>query len=101
MLKIKIRKKLIKKRKNNYNNKQKISFLKILNILLNKNIKKGIIGGYFPVNYEIDDLNLLREFEKKKYICNSEKTGSAYQERKINYSSPPFKKNGLGLIYKV
>ncbi len=24
------------------------------------------MGGYYPVNYEIDDLEILREFEKKK-----------------------------------
>jgi len=24
------------------------------------------LGGYYPVNYEIDDLEILREFEKKK-----------------------------------
>ncbi len=67
MSKIIIRKKLFNKRKLNFNEKQNINFLKILKILLNKNIKKGIIGGYFPVNYEIDDLDILREFEKKKY----------------------------------
>ena len=90
MLKIKIRKKLIKKRKNNYNNKQKISFLKILNILLNKNIKKGIIGGYFPVNYEIDDLNLLREFEKKKYKIS---LPVIKKNNQMDFYSWSFKKN--------
>jgi len=65
--KIIIRKKLLKKRKFGYNDNQKINFSKIFKILLNKNIKKGVIGGYYPVNYEIDDLDILREFEKNKY----------------------------------
>ena len=47
-----IRKKLLKKRKLDYKEKQKLNFSKINRILFKKNIKKGIIGGYFPVNYE-------------------------------------------------
>ena len=62
-----IRKKILKKRKLDYKEKQKLNFSKIFLILFKKNIKKGIIGGYFPVNYEINDLEILREFEKKKY----------------------------------
>ena len=67
MSKIIIRKKLLKKRKLFYSENQKINFSKIVKILLKKNIKKSIIGGYFPINHEIDDLNILREFEKNKY----------------------------------
>ena len=67
MSKTLIRKKLLKKRKFSYKDNQKIKFYKIFKILLTKNIKKGTIGGYFPVNYEIDDLDILKEFEKNKY----------------------------------
>ena len=47
----------------------KIDFIKILN-LIKKKKKRIIIGGYFPVNHEIDDLEILKRLEKKKYkIC--------------------------------
>ena len=37
------------------------------NNVINKfNIKNKIIGGYYPVNFEIDDLNILKHLEKKK-----------------------------------
>ena len=29
-------------------------------------MRKKIIGGYYPVNHEISDLDILRQFEKKK-----------------------------------
>ena len=66
MNKTQIRKKflLIKKKKFDKNLKinldKFISFLKI-NSFNNKNV-----GGYYPSNYEIDDLNILDFLEKKK-----------------------------------
>ncbi len=39
----------------------------MFNILKKNKIKKGIVGGYFPINYEIDDLNILKELELKKF----------------------------------
>ena len=62
-----IRKKILKLRKLKYSNKYKINYSKLLNILKIKKIKKGIVGGYFPVNYEIDDLGILEKFKLKKY----------------------------------
>ena len=66
MLKSKIRKKILslRKSKNIYN--IKLDFLKIYNILKKYNLKNKSIGGYYPVNYELDDLNILKELEKKK-----------------------------------
>ncbi len=67
MNKSEIRKKILKIRKNNQIKNQKISFKEILNILKKTKIKKKIIGGYYPFNYEIDSLHILKKFEKKKY----------------------------------
>ena len=39
----------------------------MLKILKKNRIIKGIVGGYFPVNYEMDDLNILKELESKKF----------------------------------
>ena len=67
MIKSKIRKKILRIRSNNNNTYNKINFKKIYK-LLNKNndLRKKIVGGYYPVNKEIDDLNILRKLEKKK-----------------------------------
>ncbi len=62
-----IRKKILKLRRLKYNNKYKINYSKLLKILKIKKINKGIIGGYYPVNYEIDDLGILEKFKSKKY----------------------------------
>ena len=67
MLKSKLRKKIFKIRKSKNNQNIKLSFKKIFNLLKKKNIKKKSIGGYFPVNFEVDDLDILKKFEKKKY----------------------------------
>ena len=67
MNKSEIRKKILKIRKKKHIKNQKISFKEILNILKKNNIKKRIIGGYYPYNYEIDTIDILEKFEKKKY----------------------------------
>jgi len=70
VLKKKLRKKILKIRKKIDQNSNKIYFTKIFNLIKRqKKIKKNI-GGYFPVNNEIDDLEILKKFEKKEYkIC--------------------------------
>ena len=70
MLKKSLRKKILKIRKKINSNSNKIDFIKIFNLIKKqKKIKKNI-GGYFPVNNEIDDLEILKKFEEKKYkIC--------------------------------
>ena len=70
MSKIKLRKKVLKIRKKINQINHKISFIKIINLINKNNNKKKNIGGYFPVNNEIDDLEILKKLEKKKYkIC--------------------------------
>jgi 5-formyltetrahydrofolate cyclo-ligase len=70
VLKKSLRKKILKIRKKINSNSNKIDFIKIFNLIKKqKKIKKNI-GGYFPVNNEIDDLEILKKFEEKKYkIC--------------------------------
>ncbi len=70
MLKKHLRKKILKIRSKIDSKKNKINFFRILDLLKRqKKIKKNI-GGYFPVNNEIDDLDILKKFEKRKYrIC--------------------------------
>jgi len=67
VLKSKIRKKILKVRENKNKEKIHIKFIKIYNLLKKKiNLKKKIVGGYYPVNHEADDLKILKEFSKKK-----------------------------------
>ena len=67
MLKSKLRKKVLKIRKIANKNNLKIDFNKVFSLIKRNNLTKKSIGGYFPVNYEIDDLEILKKFVKKKY----------------------------------
>ena len=67
MLKSKLRKKIIKIRETNNKKNIKINFDKIINLFKEEKIIKKNIGGYFPVNFEVDDLELLKKFEKKNF----------------------------------
>ena len=67
MLKSKIREKILKVRENRNRGNAYIKFSNIFNLIKKKtNLSKKIIGGYYPVNHEVDDLKILKEFEKKK-----------------------------------
>ena len=66
MSKSKLRKELLKIRRLKNNQNIKIKFNKVFN-LIKKNFLIKNIGGYFPVNYEADDLDILKEFNKKNY----------------------------------
>ena len=84
MLKYKLRKKILKIREKINKKNIHINFNQILNILKKEKINKKIIGGYYPVNFEIDDLILLRKFEKNGF----------------NISLPVIKKNFQMNFYK-
>ena len=66
MLKKKLRKKILKIREKIYPKSKKIDFKKIFNLIKKQKSKGKNIGGYFPVNNEIDDLEILKKLEKKK-----------------------------------
>ena len=67
MLKSKIRRKILKVREKKNKGNIYIKFGQIYNLLKKITIlKKKIIGGYYPVNNEIDDLEILKKFEKIK-----------------------------------
>ena len=68
MNKSQIRKKILKIRKQKKIKKFILNLNLILNILKRKRISGKIIGGYYPYNYEIDILQILKKFEKKKFI---------------------------------
>jgi 5-formyltetrahydrofolate cyclo-ligase len=67
VLKSKLRNKILKIRENNYKNNIKINFNQIIKLLKKEKITKKFVGGYYPVNFEVDDLELLKRFEKNKF----------------------------------
>jgi 5-formyltetrahydrofolate cyclo-ligase len=65
-----IRKRILKLRKNkNFKNIQ-LKFNKIFNIIKKINIKKKTIGCYYPVNFEVDTIDLMRKFEQKGILIS-------------------------------
>ena len=66
MLKSKLRKKILKLRQKFNTKNIQLNFNQIIKILKKEKITNKIIGGYYPVNFEIDDLPLLKKFEKSK-----------------------------------
>ena len=68
MNKSQIRKKILKIRKQKKIKKFIFNFDLILDILKKKKVSGRILGGYYPYNYEIDILQILEKFEKKKFI---------------------------------
>ena len=67
MFKSKLRKKIFKLRERKNVKNIKIDFNNVFDLLKKNNLTKKCIGGYFPVNYEIDDLEILKKLKKKKY----------------------------------
>ena len=67
VLKSKLRKKILKIREKNNTKNIQIDFNKIIKILRKEKMTKKIIGGYYPVNFEVDDLGLLKKFKKNRF----------------------------------
>jgi 5-formyltetrahydrofolate cyclo-ligase len=98
VLKSKLRKKILKAReKFNIKNIQ-IDFNQIIKILKKEKVSKKIIGGYYPVNFEIDDLELLRKFKKSKFNISLPVVNKNFQMDFCAWSfSEPLKINKYGI----
>ena len=98
MLKSKLRKKILKIREKNNTKNIQINFNQIIKILKNEKLTKSIIGGYYPVNFEIDDLELLKKFEKKKFNISLPVIKKNFQMNFYKWSfSEPLKINRYGI----
>ena len=84
MLKNKLRKKILKIREKINKDNIQINFNQIIKFFKKEKINKKIIGGYYPINFEIDDLVLLKKLEKNGF----------------NISLPVIKKNFQMDFYK-
>ena len=67
MNKSQIRNKIIKIRKKKFNKDLKIDLGKFISFLKIDKFNFKSIGGYYPSNYEIDDLDILDLLEKKNF----------------------------------
>ena len=98
MLKSKLRKKSLKIREKFNTKNVQIDFNKIIKILKKEKINKKIIGGYYPVNFEIDDLILLKKFNKNKFIISLPVIKKKFQMDFYQWSfSEPLKINKYGI----
>tara|TARA_B100000787_G_scaffold81068_1_gene59863 strand:+ start:281 stop:826 length:546 start_codon:yes stop_codon:yes gene_type:complete len=70
VIKPKLREKILKIREKTNKKNIQINFNQIIELLKKEKINKKVIGGYYPVNFEVDDLELLKKFKKKNFcIC--------------------------------
>jgi len=98
VLKSKLRKKVLKIRKVTYKNNLKIDFNKVFSLIKKNNLNKKSIGGYFPVNYEVDDLEILDKFGKKNYEISLPVIKKNFQMDFYKWSfSDPLKINHYGI----
>ena len=88
MNKSEIRKKILQLRKRNYFKKLSINPNKLLDFLEKIRIKNKIVGGYYPYNFEIDILQILKKLEKKNYLISLPKVG---QNNKMTFYQWSFK----------
>ena len=98
MNKSEIRKKILKKRKENYFKNLSINQNKFLNFLKKNKLNNKIIGGYYPYNYEIDILEILKLLEKKNYKISLPKIKKKNQMNFFEWSfNDPLSINKYGI----
>ena len=97
MNKFEIRSKIINLRKHNFNKNFKINFDTFFSFLKKKTNLKNL-GGYYPSNFEIDDLEILDLLDKKNYKLSLPKIKKNNQMNFFNWSnSEPLKINKFGI----
>ncbi len=94
-----LRKKLIDKRKKKYFDISEKNIFQIYEIIKKKYKKTKIIGGYMPINYEYNCLNLLKFLESKNYTICLPVIKNNFQMNFHKYNSQnPLKINRLGIL---
>ena len=98
MNKSEIRIKILKARKQNNANTFVINFNCILKILKKDKGFGKTIGGYYPYNYEVDVIEILKNFEKKKYLISLPKIKNNFQMNFFKWSlNDPLMINEYGI----
>ncbi len=98
MIKSKLRSKILKLRKAYHNRDLKINPNKVLLFFKKKKINFKNLGGYYPCNYEIDDLEILNFLRKKKFNISLPVINKNYQMDFFEWSLKfPLKINKYGI----
>ncbi len=98
MNKSEIRKKILKIRKINNHKNQKINFKLLIEILKKTKIDGKVVGGYYPYNYELDTLEILKKLEKLNYHLSLPKIRKNYQMNFFQWSTKdPLEINDYGI----
>jgi len=84
--KSRIRKKILKIRKQKNQKHLQINFEYLLKILKKFKILGKIVGGYYPYNYEFDIMNIMEQFTKNKYKTSLPKIKKNYQMEFYSWS---------------
>ena len=98
MNKLEIRKKILIKRKSNKSQDLRISLDALLTILKKEKIRGKLIGGYYPFNYELDILKILKELETRNFEILLPKIRKNSQMNFFKWSTQePLTTNNLGI----
>ena len=98
MIKSKLRSKILKLRKSNINKNFKICPNRFFSFIKKNKYNFKNLGGYYPSNYEIDDLSILELFEKKNYNISLPKISKNNQMNFFKWSkNDPLKFNKYGI----
>ena len=98
MIKSNLRHKVLKVRKNKSKKLININPRNIYSYLKKKNYNMTIIGGYYPTNYEIDDIEILNYFFKKGSIISLPKIKKKSQMEFYKwYKNDPLLVNKYGI----
>jgi len=69
-----------------------------MDLLKKEKLTKKNIGGYYPVNFELDDLSILKELEKKNFNISLPKIKKNYDMDFYRWSfNEPLKINKYGI----
>ena len=98
MNKHKLRSKILKIRKKNSNKNLEINLSKFFSFLKRNKLNSKNIGGYFPSNFEIDDLKILEMMEKKNFNISLPVIKKNNQMNFLKWSTnDPLKINKFGI----
>ena len=89
MIKSKLRDKVLKLRKSKSKKSIKINSSNIYSYLKKKNYNLKIIGGYYPINHEIDDLEILNYFFLKGSLISLPKIKKKNQMEFYKWNKSP------------
>ena len=102
MKKSKLRSKILRLRKYKFKKQFRINSKKIFQILKYNKIDVLSVGGYYPCNYEIDDLEILDNFRKRNVTVSLPIITKNNQMDFFEWSkNNPFKINKYGIIEPI